>query len=101
MDSFTGLGTANDVEVDVVTDAYRISGTVRPASRASPTSSISRAGTHLTITHATISEHADPTATVAASSALVTVPAILIMSDRCPTPIRSSYFQNRRSLHKA
>ena len=38
-----------------------------------------QAGSHLTITHATISEHADPTATVAASSALVAVSAILIM----------------------
>jgi hypothetical protein len=27
---FTGLETVNDVEVDVVTDAYRISGTVQP-----------------------------------------------------------------------
>ena len=29
MDSFTGLRTANDVEVAVVTDAYRISATVQ------------------------------------------------------------------------
>jgi hypothetical protein len=48
MDSFTGLGTAHDVEADVVTDAPP--GPSRPASRATPTSSISRAGTHLTIT---------------------------------------------------
>jgi hypothetical protein len=101
MDSFTGLGTANDVEVDVVTDAYRISGTVQTRFARLTDILNEQAGTHLTITHATISEHADPTATVAASSALAAVSAILIMSDRCPTPIRSSYFQNRRSLHKA
>ena len=80
MDSFGGLGTANDVEVDVLTDAYRISGTIQ--TRFSRVTDIlnQQAGTHVTITRATISEHADPTGTAAASSTLVAVSAILVMS---------------------
>lgn len=80
MNSFTGFGTTNDVEVDVLTDAYRISGTIQ--TRFSRVTDIvnQQAGTHLTIIRATISEHADPTATVAASSTLVAVSAILVMS---------------------
>ena len=80
MDSFSGFGTVADVEVDVLTDAYRISGTVQ--TRFSRVTDIlnQQAGTHVTITRATISEHADPTATVAASSTLVAVSAILVMS---------------------
>ena len=55
------------------------------------------ARTHLTITHATISEHGGPIATVAESSARVAVSAILIISEnRCPTPIRSSYFSKSK-----
>jgi uncharacterized protein DUF6812 len=80
MDSFAGFGATNDVEVDVLTDAYRISGTVLTRfSRLTDILNL-QAGTHLTITRATISEHADPTATVAASSALVALSAILVMS---------------------
>lgn len=80
MDSFTGFGTASDVEVDVLTDAYRISGTVQTRfSRLTDILNL-QAGTHLAITRATISEHADPTATVSASSALVAISAILVMS---------------------
>lgn len=80
MDSFTGFSTANEVEVEMLTDAYRISGTVQ--TRFSRLTDIlnQQAGTHLTLARATISEHADPTATVAASSMLVAVSAILIMS---------------------
>ena len=79
MDSFTGFGTTSDVEVDVLTDAYRISGTIQTRfSRV--TDILNQAGTHLTITRATISEHADPTATVAAPSTIVAVSAILVLS---------------------
>ena len=80
MDSFGGFGTASDVEVDVLTDAYRISGTIQ--TRFSRVTDIlnQQAGTHITITRATISEHADPAATVSASSTLVAVSAILVMS---------------------
>ncbi len=80
MDSFGEFGTVSDVEVDVVTDAYRISGTIQ--TRFSRVTDIlnQQAGAHLTITRATISEHADPAATVAAASILVAVSAILVMS---------------------
>jgi hypothetical protein len=80
MDSFSGFASAVDVEVDVLTDAYRVSGTVK--TRFSRLTDIlnQQAGTHLALTRATISEHADPTATVAASSTLVAVSAILVMS---------------------
>lgn len=80
MDSFSGFGDANDVEVDVLTDAYRISGTIQ--TRFSRVTDIvnQQAGTHLTVTRATISEHADPTATVSASSTLVAVSAILVLT---------------------
>ena len=80
MDAFSGFGTVTDVEVDVLTDAYRISGTVQ--TRFSRVTDIlnQQPGTHVNITRATISEHADPTATVAASSALVAVSEILVMS---------------------
>lgn len=80
MDSFSGFGSASDVEVDVLTDAYRISGTVQTRFGRLTDILNQQAGTHLTIQRATISEHADPTATVAAPSALVAVSAILIMS---------------------
>ena len=80
MDTFSAFGTATDVEVDVLTDSYRISGTVQ--TRFSRVTDIlnQQAGTHLTVTRATISEHADAAATVSASSTLVAVSAILVMS---------------------
>ena len=80
MDSFAGFGTTRSVEVDVLTDAYHISGTVQTRFGRLTDILNQQAGTHLTIQNATISEHADPTATVAAPSALVAVSAILIMS---------------------
>ena len=80
MDSFSGFGTVSDVEVDVLTDAYRIAGTVQTRFARLTDILNLQAGTHLTITRATISEHADPTATVAASSTLVALSAILVMS---------------------
>lgn len=80
MDSFATFGAAGPVEVDVLTDAYRITGTVQ--TRFTRLSDIlnQQAGTHLAVQHATISEHADPSATVAAPSALVAVTSILVMS---------------------
>jgi hypothetical protein len=80
MDAFGGFGTASDVEVDVLTDAYRISGTIQTRFTRVTDILNQLAGTHLTITRATISEHADPAAPVAASSILVAVSAILVMA---------------------
>ena len=79
----------------MVTDAYRISGSVQTRFARLTDLLNQHARTHLTITHARISEHVDPTATVAASSALVAVPAILINVRSCPTPIRSSVSKSK------
>jgi hypothetical protein len=79
MDSFGGLGTANNVAVDLLTDAYRISGNVQTRFGRVTDILNQQSGTHVTITQATISEHADPTSTVSAPSALVAVSSILLM----------------------
>lgn len=79
MDSFGGLGTANNVAVDLLTDAYRISGNVQTRFGRVTDILNQQSGTHVTITQATITEHADPTATVTAPSALVAVSSILLM----------------------
>ena len=90
MDPFAGFGTPNDVEVDVLTDAYRVSGTLH--TRFSRLTDIlnQQAGSHVTISNATIAEHADPTATVEVPSALVALSAILIMSAPALTGATSS-----------
>jgi hypothetical protein len=80
MDSFGGFRAVRQVEVDLLTDAYRISGSVQtPFGRVADILN-QLAGAHLTIEHATISEHADPTATLAAPSAMVASTAILVMA---------------------
>jgi hypothetical protein len=79
MDSFGGLGTASNVAVDLLTDAYRVSGNVRTRFGRVTDILNQQSSTHVTITQATISEHADPTATVSAPSALVAVSSILLM----------------------
>ena len=90
MDSFTGFGTTNDVEVDVLTNAYRVSGTVNTRfARVTDILNL-QAGTHLTITNATISEHAEPTAVVSAPSMLVALSSILLMSAPTLTGAASS-----------
>lgn len=80
MDSFSGFSAAREVEVDLLTDAYRISGVVETRFGRVTDILNQQAGTHVTIRRATIGEHADPSATTAAPSALVAVTAILVMS---------------------
>jgi len=80
MDSFAGLGAAREVEVDLLTDAYRISGIVDTRFGRVTDILNQQSGTHVTIRLATITEHADPTAASAAPTALVAVAAILVMS---------------------
>jgi hypothetical protein len=74
-----GIGEARSVPVDVYTAAYRVSGEVE--TRFSRVTEILNqlTGSHLTVTRATLSEHADPTSTVAAPSALVSVDEVLVM----------------------
>ena len=80
MDSFGGMSGARNVEIDLLTDAYRISGTV--LTRFGRVSDIVNqlTGSHLSVEHATISEHADPSATLAAPSATVDVESILLLA---------------------
>jgi len=80
MDPFGAFGATNPVEVDVVTDAYRISGTIQTRFGRLTDILNQQAAPYVTIGQATISEHADPTAAVAAPSVLVAVSAILLMS---------------------
>jgi hypothetical protein len=79
VDTFGGFGTANNVAVDLLTDAYRISGNVQTRFGRVTDILNQQSSTHVTITQATISEHTDPTATVSAPSALVAVSSILLM----------------------
>ena len=76
---FGGIGEARTIGVDVYTSAYRISGEVE--TRFSRVTEILNqlSGSHLPVLRATLSEHADPTSTVAAPSALVSVDEILVM----------------------
>ena len=80
MDPFGAFGETNPVEVDVVTDAYRIAGTIQTRFGRLTDILNQQAAPYVTIGQATLSEHADPTATVAAPSVLVAVSAILLMS---------------------
>ena len=80
MDSFGGLTATSAVEVDLITDAYRISGVVQ--TRFGRVTDIVNQviGQHLAVEHATISEHADPSGTLAAPSAMVEVASILLLA---------------------
>ena len=74
-----GIGAVASVSVEIYTTAYRVSGRIE--TRFSRITEIlnQQSGGHLTVHDATLSEHADPTATVGAPSALVTVDEIVLM----------------------
>ena len=80
MDSYGGLTAASEVEVDLITDAYRISGVVQTRFGRVTDILNQLLGQHLAVEHATISEHADPSATLAAASAIVDAASILVMA---------------------
>ena len=80
MDSFGGLGATREVEVDLLTDAYRVIGTVETRFGRATDIVNQQNSTHLVVSRATISEHADPAATVSAPSALVAVSSILVLA---------------------
>lgn len=82
MDSFAGFRATREVEVDLLTDAYRITGIVETRFGRVTDILNQLAGTHVTIRRATIGEHADPGSATEAPSALVAVAAILLMSAR-------------------
>ena len=76
MDSVSNLA---EVNVDVYTAAYRISGTVRTRFTRVAEILNQQTGSHLTVEHATVSEYADAMSTIGAPSALVAVDEILVM----------------------
>jgi hypothetical protein len=79
VDSFGGLESATPVQVDLLTDAYRITGTVHTRfGRVTDILNL-QSSTHLTVTQATISEHADSTATLSAPSTLVALASVLLL----------------------
>jgi len=79
MDTFGGLDSASPVAVDLLTDAYRITGNVQTRFGRVTDILNQQSSTHLTVTQATISEHADPTATLSAPSTLVAIASILLL----------------------
>ena len=80
MDSFGGMSAVRGVEVDLLTGAYRISGTVQTRFGRVTDILNQLLGAHLAVERATISEHADPDATLSAPSALVDASSILLLS---------------------
>ena len=77
--AFEGIATPAEIAVDVYTDAYRISGTVRTPFKRVAEILNQLTGAHLTLGQASISEHADPAVTVSAPTALVAVESIILM----------------------
>jgi hypothetical protein len=76
MDSFSSFP---EVNVDIYTAAYRISGTVRTRFTRVADILNQQSGSHLTVEHATVSEFADAMSTIGAPSALVAIEEILVM----------------------
>lgn len=80
MDEFGGFSAPRQVEVDLITDAFRVSGMVRTRFGRVTDILNQLSGAHLAVEHATISEHADPRATLAAPSALIDLASILLLT---------------------
>ena len=80
MDQFGGISALKQVEVDLLTDAYRISGTVRTRFGRVTDILNQLSSTHLLVENASISEHADANATMAAPTASVDVGSIILLA---------------------
>lgn len=80
MDGFGGFGTVERVEVDLLTDAFRISGSLDTRFGRVTDILNQLTATHLAVQQATVSEHADPTGTLAAPLAMVDVGSILLLA---------------------
>ena len=79
MDQFGGFSAPRQVDVDLITDAFRVSGKVQTRFGRVADILNQLTSTHLAVEQATISEHADPTGTLAAPSALVDLASILLL----------------------
>ena len=86
------------VALDVYTDAYRISG--RAMTRFARVADIANqaANTHLHVEDATISEYADPTATIGAMQVLVNMDAALLVITESDAPQRPEMRIPKRSV---
>ena len=80
MDGFGGLSAIRSVEVDLITDAYRISGIVQTRFGRVTDILNQLTGMHLAVEHATISEHGDPGPALAAPSAMIDAASILVLA---------------------
>ncbi|MGH2379991.1 MAG: hypothetical protein ACRDG7_02070 [Candidatus Limnocylindria bacterium] len=80
MDQFGGFGAMQQVDVDLITDAFRVSGRVQTRFGRVTDILNQLTGAHLAVEQATISEHADPSATLAAPSAVIDLASILLLS---------------------
>ena len=80
MDGFGGFGTFERVEVDLLTDEFRVSGSIQTRFGRVTDILNQLSGTHLAVEQATIHEHADPTATLAAPLAMIDVASILLLA---------------------
>lgn len=79
MDQFGGFSAPRQVEVDLITDAFRVSGKVQTRFGRVADILNQLTSTHLVVEQATISEHADPTGTLAAPTAAVDLTSILLL----------------------
>ena len=80
MDQFGGFGAMQQVDVDLITDAFRVSGRVQTRFGRVTDILNQLTGAHLAVEQATISEHADPRSTLAAPSAVIDLASILLLS---------------------
>ena len=80
MDPFAGFSAMHPVEVDLLTDAYRITGTVQTRFGRVTDILNQLTATHLAVEGATIREHADSSVALAAPSAAVDVASILLLA---------------------
>lgn len=79
MDTISGLAAVRDVEVEILTDAYRVTGTIHTRF-GRVTDILTQPGTsHVTLTGATVVEHAHPGTSVDHPSALVAFSSILVL----------------------
>jgi hypothetical protein len=87
------------VSLDVYTDTYRVSGTATTRFARVADIANQAANTHLHVEKATISEYADPTATIAAMQALVNMEAaLLVITSESVAPQRPEMRIPKRSV---
>lgn len=79
MDSFGGFAAVREVEVEILTDAYRVSGTIHTRFGRVTDILNQQSSSHVTVTGATVVEHADPETATSQPSVLVALSSILAL----------------------